>query len=436
MGSDGVASLDINEDIPGGLRKSARLLYVDMAYCLDELTQRKHYQFYEARHSGDYFNKVIGLHPLADRVTNLALSVVRRSFSPRQEVIEASASGLSLPKFLFPINLLISQWRLLNLVIKIVIDEKLNFIAATDPLYSGLFASWVSRATGRPLIIHLIAHYENLYRSTGSLAMPKLIPFYWLEKIVIRYVFKRADLVAAGSIKLGEYAKRMGARDDRVRHFRVTKNVSPQHRQPPAERASPASVLARFAIAPGSRLFLTIARLNPVKLVDHAIRAMSTIAAAHPNSVLLLAGDGPERQRLECLVRELGLTEHVRFLGLLDQDDLATIIPHVIALSPVTGIALYETSLGGAPAVAYDIDAQISELVEDRITGYLVPFADMDAMAAAAIRILDQPNDAREMGRSIRERALEITDPRVNEANEHAAFAELITRCNRQRGER
>lgn len=402
------------------------LLYVDMAYCLDELIDRKHFQFFEARHSGNYFSKVVGLHPMADRVTKLSAPVMRRSFSARQDVIEGSACALKLPRFLFPINLIISQWQLLNRVIRIVIDENLSFVAATDALYSGLFASWISRATGRPLIIHVVGHYEDLYRSTGSLMMPKLIPFYWLQKKIIRYVLKRADLVAAGSLKLGEYARQMGARADSIKHIRVTKNVGAQHRVPPSDRAPLEPILDRFGIPRDSRILITIARHHQVKLVDHAIRAMSAVVAAHPRSVLLLAGDGPERQRLENLVHELGLNDHVRFLGLLDQDTLTAIIPHAVVLSPLTGMALYETSLGGAPTIAYDFDPQVSELVEDGVTGYLVRHEDVGAMVGAAIRMLDSPRQASEMGKKIRERALEITDPKINQMIEHGALDELM----------
>lgn len=402
------------------------LLYVDMAYSLDELTQRKHLQFFEARHSGKYFNKVVGLHPLANRVTKLAMPYMRRPFSARQDVIEASASALNLPRILAPLNFLISQWRLFKRIKHVVINERLEFVAATDPIYSGLFASWIARATGRPLIIHLVAHYENLYRSTGSVGMPKLFPFYWLEKQIIRHVFGQADLVAAGSVKLGEYAERMGARTERIKHFRVTKNIGPQHHSPPNQRPSPDSFLADLGLPNASRLLLTIARFHPVKLVDHAIRAMGIIVLAHPKSVLLLAGDGPERVRLENLVEQLGLNNNVRFLGLIDQNVLAKLIPHTVALAPLTGMALYETSLGGAPAVAYDIDAQISELVEDGVTGYLIPFADVDGLAAGIIRILDRPQDAAKMGRAIRKRALEIANPEANEAIEHEAFDAII----------
>jgi glycosyltransferase involved in cell wall biosynthesis len=168
--------------------------------------------------------------------------------------------------------------------------------------------------------------------------MPKLFPFYWLEKQIIRHVFRQADLVAAGSVKLGEYAERMGACTERIKHFRVTKNIGPQHHSPPNQRPSPDSFLADLGLPNGSRLLLTIARFHPVKLVDHAIRAMGTIVLAHPKSVLLLAGDGPERVRLENLVEQLGLNNNVRFLGLIDQNVLAQLIPHTVALAPLTGM--------------------------------------------------------------------------------------------------
>jgi poly(glycerol-phosphate) alpha-glucosyltransferase len=183
--------------------------------------------------------------------------------------------------------------------------------------------------------------------------------------------------------------------------------------------------MRELGIPTGAPIFLTIARLEPVKMVDHAIRAMRMIVDAHPDAVLLLAGRGSEQEALERLVSELGLGDNVRFLGLVSQDRLSRLIPRVIALSPMTGMALFETSMGGAPAIAYDGDSQVAELVVSGETGWLVPFGDHVAMGRAGVRILDHLDERHRMGEAMRRHAARLADPATVYANEHAGFDTL-----------
>ncbi|QIL02428.1 glycosyltransferase family 4 protein [Sphingomonas sinipercae] len=209
-------------------------MYIDMAYSLSELRARGHDQFFEARHSGDYFHKVVGLYPLADRVTAVEGALERHRFSDRQDIIEARSAALGWPKWLFPIDFLLTQRRLVGHVARLMRQERISLIVATDPLYSGLFGLWLRRRTGRPLVIWLVANYDLNFAATRSLAMPRLFPLRFIEKAVVRYVLRRADLVAGGSGTLRDYALEQGAEPARTEVFRVVKNMIPARRLPPA----------------------------------------------------------------------------------------------------------------------------------------------------------------------------------------------------------
>src|SRR5699024_9488087 len=60
-----------------------------------------------------------------------------------------------------------------------------------------------------------------------------------------------------------------------------------------------------------------VARLEPIKGVALAIQALAALRAERVDAVLHIAGDGPERARLEDLARRLGVAEHVVFAGLV-----------------------------------------------------------------------------------------------------------------------
>lgn len=402
------------------------VLFIDMAYCMDEVRERGHLQFFEARHSNGYFGRVIALHPLADRVTQLDDEVVSRPFSDGQQVIEARSASGRLPRVLMPLDFVLTQRRLVKHISEIVRRERVDIIAATDAIYSGLFGYWIKKATGVPLVVYIVMHYKAVYESTKTLAMPRLFPFYGLQHWVTRKVLRNSDLVAPGTKTLAEFAIEAGADPSRVHVFPVSKFVNAAHRVPPEQRPPVQDFLERHHVGADRPLFLTIARLNSVKLVDHAIRAMRMIADRHPQAMLLIAGRGPEQEPLEELTRTLGLEDNVRFLGLTTQEDLAALAPHVISMSPYTGIALFETSLGGAPAIAYDADSQVSELVETGRTGVLVPFHDVEGLGRGGVALLDDPEETRAMGRRMRRHAMALTDPDTVYAREHRIFDELF----------
>jgi glycosyltransferase involved in cell wall biosynthesis len=404
-----------------------------MSYSLNELRQRGHLEFFEARHSGGYFTKIVGLFPLADRVTQLSAPIERHRFSEHQDVIEAKSAALKLPKWLLPLNVFVSQRRLLNHVTEVVQSEELSLISATDPIYAGLFGLWVKKRTGRPLVVHLYANFDLNYAATGKVHYPKLIRWRSLEKWLIRHVLTHADLVAAGSDTLAEFAMRQGVPEKRTAVFRVGKYMMPEHRMPPQKRPRLTSVERdELGITGTNKLLLTVARLEPAKKVDHAVRAFSIVAREHPDALLLLAGRGSERENLEGLAREFGVLERVRFLGLVNQTFLSRLTPECVILSPLTGMALLETSMAGAPPVAYDFDSSIADLVESGVTGELIVPNDWQAMGHAASRILSDPRARKRLGNAVRERAQMLSDPERIFAIERAAYEGVITRWDRE----
>ena len=79
----------------------------------------------------------------------------------------------------------------------------------------------------------------------------------------------------------------------------------------------------RLGLPPERPLLLSVRRLAPRMGLDNLVRAMPAVVARRPDVLLLIGGKGPERERLERLVAELGLDDHVRLLGFIADDDLA-----------------------------------------------------------------------------------------------------------------
>jgi glycosyltransferase involved in cell wall biosynthesis len=147
----------------------------------------------------------------------------------------------------------------------------------------------------------------------------------------------------------------------------------------------------------------------------------------------LLVGDGSQRTALEALAGELGVADRLVMPGNKDQGFLSLVIPRAaVVVSPHTGRALSEAALGAAPVVAYDVDWQ-GELIETGRTGILVSHGDVDALAGAALKLLDDRDLATTVGANLRQRAREMLDPAALDAHEREQYRKLEGRFSARR---
>ena len=156
----------------------------------------------------------------------------------------------------------------------------------------------------------------------------------------------------------------------------------------------------------------TVGRLDPVKDQAGLLEAFARVKGAHPEAVLLIAGDGPCRGELEARAAVLGLGPGVRFLGetkevpavlrSLDVFVLPSIaegISNTVLEAMATGLPVVATRVGGNP-----------ELVEEDVTGALIPPREPAALAAAIGGYLGEPARRFAHGAAGRRRALERFD--------------------------
>lgn len=211
-----------------------------------------------------------------------------------------------------------------------------------------------------------------------------------LARFVGRYVAVSDDIAARLARRLRWPAKKIEVIHNGVSLDRFARPVDP------ALRAQLAGRTERI-------VFLTVARLDEQKGHDVLLRA----AARIPEARFVLAGDGPERPRLEREAHDLGLGEQVAFLGhredvpdLLAASD-AFVLPSLYEGTP---LAVLEAMAAGKPVISSAIHGT-DELVVDGETGLLVPPRDPEALAATLRRILDDPSLRARLGVAARERA-------------------------------
>jgi glycosyltransferase involved in cell wall biosynthesis len=142
-------------------------------------------------------------------------------------------------------------------------------------------------------------------------------------------------------------------------------------------------------------IVLTSARLSPQKGHRYLLEA----AALVPEAVFVLAGDGPERMRLEAQARQLGLTNRVLFLGYRqDIPDLLACCDLFVLPSLFEGLPLcvLEAMTANKPVIATAVGGT-DEVVVHGETGLLVPPADAAALASAIRMVLSDPSLAQRL---------------------------------------
>jgi len=153
---------------------------------------------------------------------------------------------------------------------------------------------------------------------------------------------------------------------------------------------------------------LCVARLSPVK--GHAIllKVVEELALRGHDVHLTLIGDGDLRHSLEQLAETMSIAHRVRFMGSVGQDVIHThyasadvfVLPSFAEGVPVV---LMEAMAAKCPVVATRING-IPELIEDGVTGYLVPPGRPDRLADAVEKILAGPRNAERMALAAHEK--------------------------------
>jgi glycosyltransferase involved in cell wall biosynthesis len=161
------------------------------------------------------------------------------------------------------------------------------------------------------------------------------------------------------------------------------------------------------------------------KAYDVLLRAAAKARESRPDLRVVLVGDGVMRGELERLTAELGMEDAVVFAGVrVDVPDVLRAFDVAVNSSHSEGspLSVMEYMEAALPVVATRVGG-VPGIVRDGVDGLLVPPADPDAMAAALLRLLADPETAAAMGRSGRERRrsefdLDVTARRLGELYE------------------
>jgi glycosyltransferase involved in cell wall biosynthesis len=178
----------------------------------------------------------------------------------------------------------------------------------------------------------------------------------------------------------------------------VVSNGVDLRRFSPGPRA--AGLRSRHALPPGRPVVLSVGRLSEEKRADVLIAAMARLDGAGAGDddgpLLVLAGAGPEGDRLRSLARHYGIADRVRFLGFVPDDELPGLyrLADVFAIASqaeLQSLATMAALASGLPVVAADAGA-LGELVHPGENGFLTRPGNPGEMAARLGQLCRDPD--------------------------------------------
>jgi glycosyltransferase involved in cell wall biosynthesis len=407
-----------------------RLLVVESNYSFEAIRERGLESSVTCHDLDGFFEHVWTIHPFASLVTSEAWTSKYgkpqyHELNPSHTFIEGKVGRSGMLRGLLPLNFLLSQMGIIFDLARLIRKEKISIIRAGDPLYNGLLGWVLSRLCGIPLLVRVGGNSDLIYKMTGRIGMPKLFRTRRIEKIFERFVLAHSDIVAGANQSNLNFALANGARPETSTLFRYGNLLAKQHLDDPESRTNGRHLLDELSVN-HNRFFLTISRLESVKLLDDAVNVLADIRRRGYDFKAVIVGDGSLRESLIDLSRELGVKDQVVFCGNKDQEWLAQVIPlATVVVSPFMGRALTEAAFGATPIVAYDIDWQ-SELIQTGVTGELVPHRNLEEMTNAVERYLKNPTYARSMGSAVRKRVLEMMEPSKLDQHERETYLRLL----------
>jgi colanic acid/amylovoran biosynthesis glycosyltransferase len=255
-----------------------------------------------------------------------------------------------------------------------------------------VYAYPYARRYQRPLVVTFHGYDVALLRSRE-----RYHPGRWQYLLSSRGIFRDASLLLCASTQLAEMISELSGRPEKVRVYRLGVELERFRKD--------------FARGDVPRV-LMVGRFVEKKGFEYGIRAFARVVHEGQPATLTLVGTGALERSYRKLISELGVEAHVTFAGVLTPDEVAEELARTdVLLAPSctarngdleSGLLVAKEAGAASVPVIGSRHGGIPEIVEEGITGYLVPERDERALAARLGSVLADPALRAQLGASAR----------------------------------
>ncbi len=328
------------------------------------------------------------------------------ALGPEGELLERAKRSGARVVVLDPMRRAINPWRDLRAYCRLVrlFREERPDVVHTHSSKAGVLGRVAAHRAKVPVLVHTI-HGLPFFPQQN----PLVNRFYvMLERRCARYTDRMISVADA----MTEQALAAGVgRREQFRTINSGLEVETFLRE--YDRGA---VRKRFGLVEGDLIVGKVARLSDLKGHEFLFEAFERVAREEPRAKLLLIGDGWRRREYERRVRDMGLSERVVFAGLIPPSAVPEAIHAMDVLVHTSlheGLArvLPQALISGVPVITYDIDGA-REVVENEVTGILLPPMEVAGLADAILRLLRDPALRERFARAGRQRLVPLFDHR------------------------
>lgn len=267
----------------------------------------------------------------------------------------------------------------------------------------------------RPDVLLTFQHYGNVIGApVGRIAgVPRIIANHVSAPLTINGIVRRVDRIIGlvgcyDAITVNSHATWRDYSAYPARYKRRVVHIP--HGFAPRPAFLPKSDARRhFGLPSDAPLMGTVARLHPLKQIDLAIRTLTSLKRVH----LAIAGQGPDRARLDAVATELGVKERVHFVGEMQPSSIGDFLSGLDlfvfpSAAETFGLAAVEAAQAGVPVIANELPVLKEVLAIDGLPcAVFVDATDTASLSALIDRLLNDKQQSEELsarGRKLSER--------------------------------
>ena len=319
-------------------------------------------------------------------VTIISNNVPKKAKAPKEEMMDG-VKVIRLPAFDFP-------YLPISFAFGKKLIEDMDIVHTHGPAFS--FTRSIPRNFKKPHI--LTFHCDTImFDKFKGIPIPGFLrsAFEFIMDIYLRMIVPRADMIistteayASTSPVLKDFPHKIvpiGIHAEKIDGMIKKLNLTPDKKK--------------------SNQIIFLGRLAQNKGVDFLVKALPKVLAKFPNTELLICGEGEEKGHLLKLIKKFGIEKSIAFYGTLTFDKLVElyytstvfVMPSISRLEAF-GIVQLEAMACSTPVVCSNIPGP-NAVMEVGKSGFLAEPRNPDSLAEALIKILENPEKAKEMGR-------------------------------------